>query len=31
MMISKIQFFGKAFTTSSGGVDFDSRSAPVHR
>jgi hypothetical protein len=30
MMISTIQFFGKAFTTS-GGVDFDSRSAPVHR
>jgi hypothetical protein len=31
MMINMNQSFGKAFTTKSGGVDFDSRSAPAHR
>jgi hypothetical protein len=31
MIINTIQFCGKAFVTQSGGVDFDSRSAPVHR
>jgi len=30
MMINTIQFCGKAFATS-GGVDFDSRSAPTRR
>ena len=31
MIINTIQFRGKAFITKSGGVDFDSRSAPAHR
>jgi hypothetical protein len=31
MMINMNQFFGKAFTSKSGDVDFDSRSAPAHR
>jgi len=31
MIMNTIKFRGKAFSTSSGGVDFDSRSAPAHR
>jgi hypothetical protein len=31
MIMNTIKFRGKAFSTIGGGVDFDSRSAPVHR